>query len=167
MQNCEKETNRRTVRSTDDVSPTWHTMGLKGQVGHTSPRRARGRPRKQYLPDISHPLYFAGCSACAGLSYQHWKGCLRFRQNVNADPEVATRVGLTQEQVQMSRDRGLLDQPRVAETPGTASGAVRAPTEAVSGTASATAVSGTAGSEQATASGVVGSGVASGPKGRD
>eukprot|EP00971_Amphidinium_carterae_P252051 5004403-Amphidinium_carterae.1 len=38
--------------------------------------RARGRPRKRYLLDISHPLYFAGCSACAGLSYQHSKGCL-------------------------------------------------------------------------------------------
>eukprot|EP00971_Amphidinium_carterae_P012748 251268-Amphidinium_carterae.1 len=39
-------------------------------------KRARGRPRKRYLLDISHPLYFAGCSACAGLSYQHSKGCL-------------------------------------------------------------------------------------------
>eukprot|EP00971_Amphidinium_carterae_P012434 244833-Amphidinium_carterae.1 len=71
-------------------------------------KRARGRPRKRYLLDISHPLYFAGCSACAGLSYQHSKGCLRFRQNVNEDPAFATRVGLTQEQVQVSRDRGLL-----------------------------------------------------------
>eukprot|EP00971_Amphidinium_carterae_P049822 982101-Amphidinium_carterae.1 len=61
-------------------------------------KRARGRPRKRYLLDISHPLYFAGCSACAGLSYQHSKGCLRFRQNVNEDPAFATRVGLTQEQ---------------------------------------------------------------------
>eukprot|EP00971_Amphidinium_carterae_P287263 5702481-Amphidinium_carterae.1 len=39
-------------------------------------KRARGRPRKRYLLDISHPLYFAGCSACAGLSHQHSKGCL-------------------------------------------------------------------------------------------
>eukprot|EP00971_Amphidinium_carterae_P349698 6491164-Amphidinium_carterae.1 len=82
-------------------------------------KRARGRPRKRYLLDISHPFYFAGCSACAGLSYQHSKGCLRFRQNVNADPEYAARVGLTPEQVQMSRDRGLLPDP-VAETPGAA-----------------------------------------------
>eukprot|EP00971_Amphidinium_carterae_P317768 6316931-Amphidinium_carterae.1 len=44
-------------------------------------KRARGRPRKRYLLDISHPLYFAGCSACAGLSYQHsnpaGRGCLK------------------------------------------------------------------------------------------
>eukprot|EP00971_Amphidinium_carterae_P284620 5650854-Amphidinium_carterae.1 len=46
-------------------------------------KRARGRPR---------------CSACAGLSYQHSKGCLRFRQNVNEDPAFAARVGLTPEQ---------------------------------------------------------------------
>eukprot|EP00971_Amphidinium_carterae_P320505 6370724-Amphidinium_carterae.1 len=39
-----------------------------------------------------------GCSACAGLSYQHSKGCLRFRQNVNEDPAFAARVGLTPEQ---------------------------------------------------------------------
>eukprot|EP00971_Amphidinium_carterae_P351542 6492157-Amphidinium_carterae.8 len=37
-------------------------------------KRARGRLRK---------------SACAGLSYQHSKGCMRFRSNVNADPEFA------------------------------------------------------------------------------
>eukprot|EP00971_Amphidinium_carterae_P119394 2364783-Amphidinium_carterae.1 len=54
-------------------------------------KRARGRPRNRYLLDISHPLYFAGCSACAGLSYQHAKGCLRFRQNVHEDPEFAAR----------------------------------------------------------------------------
>eukprot|EP00971_Amphidinium_carterae_P292174 5799984-Amphidinium_carterae.1 len=50
----------------------------------------------------------SGCSACAGLSYQHSKGCLRFRQYVNEDPAFAARVGLTPEQVQVSRDRGLL-----------------------------------------------------------
>eukprot|EP00971_Amphidinium_carterae_P009000 177561-Amphidinium_carterae.1 len=54
-------------------------------------KRARGRPRKRYLLDISHPLYFTGCSACAGLSYQRSKGCLRFRQNVNEDPAFAAR----------------------------------------------------------------------------
>eukprot|EP00971_Amphidinium_carterae_P346392 6487804-Amphidinium_carterae.1 len=59
-----------------------------------------------YLLDISHPLYFAGCSACAWLSYQHSKGCLSLTvQTVNEDPEFAARVGLTQEQVQLSRDR--------------------------------------------------------------
>eukprot|EP00971_Amphidinium_carterae_P236062 4685016-Amphidinium_carterae.3 len=30
-----------------------------------------------------------GCSACAGLSYQHSKGCMRFQQYVNSDPEFA------------------------------------------------------------------------------
>eukprot|EP00971_Amphidinium_carterae_P347250 6489147-Amphidinium_carterae.1 len=50
----------------------------------------------------------SGCRACAGLSDQHSKGCLRFRQNVNEDPAFAARVGLTPEQVQASRDRGLL-----------------------------------------------------------
>eukprot|EP00971_Amphidinium_carterae_P201082 3990341-Amphidinium_carterae.5 len=90
-------------------------------------------------------MYFAGCSGCAGLS-------LRFRQSINADPEFAARVGLTPEQVQMSRDRGLLDQPRVAET-----------LSAASEVAGASAVSGAARNEQATASGAVGSGVATGP----
>eukprot|EP00971_Amphidinium_carterae_P296626 5892620-Amphidinium_carterae.1 len=61
-------------------------------------KSARGRPRKRYLLDISHPR--------AGLSYQRSKGCVRFKQNVNEDPAFAARVGLTQEQVQVSRDRG-------------------------------------------------------------
>eukprot|EP00971_Amphidinium_carterae_P299106 5942103-Amphidinium_carterae.1 len=38
-------------------------------------KRARGRPRKRFET----------------LSYQHSKGCLRFRQNVNDDPESRIR----------------------------------------------------------------------------
>eukprot|EP00971_Amphidinium_carterae_P095020 1880067-Amphidinium_carterae.3 len=52
-------------------------------------KRARGRPRKRVLLDISHQLYFAGCSGCAGLAYQHSKRCLRFRQNILTDPTFA------------------------------------------------------------------------------
>eukprot|EP00971_Amphidinium_carterae_P007687 152130-Amphidinium_carterae.1 len=93
-------------------------------------KRARGRPRKQVLLDIPHPLYFAGCSGCAGLAYQHSRGCLRFRQNILTDPTLAARVGLTQEQVQLAQDKGLL--PEVSET---TSGSV--PTAAASGAAAA------------------------------
>eukprot|EP00971_Amphidinium_carterae_P007033 139166-Amphidinium_carterae.1 len=85
-----------------------------------------------------------GCSACVGLSYQHSKRCLRFRQNVNKDPEFAARVGLTQEQVQLSRDRGLLQpvgQTNIAVVQGATPQTV-ASASALSGTA---AVSGTAG----------------------
>eukprot|EP00971_Amphidinium_carterae_P107629 2131263-Amphidinium_carterae.1 len=85
-------------------------------------KRARRRPRKRVLLDISHPLYFAGCSA-----YQHLKGCLRLRQNILT---FAARVGMTPEQVQLAQDKGLL--PEVSET---TSGS--APTAAASGVAAA------------------------------
>eukprot|EP00971_Amphidinium_carterae_P161081 3194157-Amphidinium_carterae.1 len=75
---------------------------------------------------------------------------LRFRQNVNEDPTFTARVGLTPEQVQVSRDRGLL-QP-VGQTTDAGRRAVSSggsvPAAAVRETTGvATAVRGTAGNE--------------------
>eukprot|EP00971_Amphidinium_carterae_P155750 3088488-Amphidinium_carterae.1 len=93
-----------------------------------------------------------GCSACAGLSYQHSKGCLRFRQNVNEDPAFAP------EQVQASRYRGLL-QP-VGQT--TEAGRQTADAGSSGTTAvGSSAVGGTAG--EASAGAADSSGAASGP----
>eukprot|EP00971_Amphidinium_carterae_P057955 1146280-Amphidinium_carterae.1 len=86
------------------------------------------------LLDILHQLYFAECSGCAGLAYQHSKGCLRFRQNILTDPAFAARVGVTPEQVQMARDKGLL--PEASETTGGS-----APTAAASGAAASASTS--------------------------
>eukprot|EP00971_Amphidinium_carterae_P241347 4792200-Amphidinium_carterae.1 len=105
-------------------------------------KRARGRPRKRVLLDISHPLYFAACSRCAGLPYQHSKGCLRFRQNILTDPTFAARVGLTPEQVQLAQDKGLLQKCRRRQVGQHRQ--LQLVTAAASGAAAASAVSGTA-----------------------
>eukprot|EP00971_Amphidinium_carterae_P334143 6469236-Amphidinium_carterae.2 len=155
-----------TAEETPGVAPAPDTGGVEGSTDRQRPLAET----PEDLPEEGEQESAARCGRCAAqtgeesiywtshdltpiILRKHSKGCLRFRQSVNADPEFAARVGLTPEQVQMSRDRGLLrpvGQTGTAETPEAASGVARAPTEVAGG--AAIAVSGTA-SETVTANG--------------
>eukprot|EP00971_Amphidinium_carterae_P079274 1568550-Amphidinium_carterae.3 len=117
-------------------------------------KRARGRPRKRLLLDISHPLYFAGCSACSGLSYQHSKGCMRLTSAVGTRERAFARTDVGHDSSDRSSYSGAANEQQaasgVASEQPAASGAVSG-----SGTACGSVPGTTSGSVPGTTSGSV------------